>query len=99
MRDHLAFGDAHPADHNGKTEFRQIDLDLDLADADFADGGSDRFVDEMIAWGDVESIRARMEAALNSATQRAEELVGGEFEPPAPQDAPVTPASDQVMAK
>jgi len=46
-----------------------------------------------------ESIRARMEAALNSATQRAEELVGGEFEPPAPQDAPVTPAADQVMAK
>jgi len=33
-----------------------------FTDADFADGGSDRFVDEMIAWGDVESIRARIQA-------------------------------------
>ena len=31
-----------------------------------------------------EDIRQRMEDALNAATQRAEELVGGTYEPPEP---------------
>ncbi len=33
-----------------------------FADADFADGGSDRIVDALIAWGDEKSIRARVRA-------------------------------------
>jgi probable F420-dependent oxidoreductase len=31
-------------------------------DADFADGGSDRFVDAMVAWGDEQAIAARVKA-------------------------------------
>jgi probable F420-dependent oxidoreductase len=33
-----------------------------FADADFADGGSDRLIDALIAWGDEKSIRARIRA-------------------------------------
>lgn len=31
-------------------------------EADFDDGGSDRLVDAIVAWGDVETIRARVRA-------------------------------------
>jgi probable F420-dependent oxidoreductase len=34
---------------------------LGFTDADFADGGSDRLVDALIAWGDEKAIRARIE--------------------------------------
>lgn len=34
---------------------------LGFGDADFADGGSDRFIDAMIAWGDETAIRRRIE--------------------------------------
>jgi len=33
-----------------------------LVDEDFADGGSDRFVDMVVAWGDEDAIRARIQA-------------------------------------
>jgi probable F420-dependent oxidoreductase len=33
-----------------------------FSDADFADGGSDRLVDALVAWGDEKSIRARVRA-------------------------------------
>jgi probable F420-dependent oxidoreductase len=33
-----------------------------FTDEDFANGGSDRLVDEIIAWGDVATIRARIQA-------------------------------------
>jgi probable F420-dependent oxidoreductase len=29
-------------------------------DADFADGGSDRLVDALVAWGDADAVRARI---------------------------------------
>lgn len=37
-------------------------LRLGFAESDFADGGSDRLVDAMFAWGDEDRIRARVEA-------------------------------------
>ena len=33
-----------------------------FTDADFADGGSDALVDGVVAWGDIDSIRARIQA-------------------------------------
>jgi len=35
---------------------------LGFEDADFADGGSDRVVDAIVAWGDEDAIRARVQA-------------------------------------
>jgi probable F420-dependent oxidoreductase len=35
---------------------------LGFTDADFAGGGSDRLIDEIVAWGDEKAIRARIEA-------------------------------------
>jgi len=34
---------------------------LGFGDADFAEGGSDRLIDAMVAWGDEEAIRARIQ--------------------------------------
>src|SRR5262249_25784000 len=35
---------------------------LGFTDADFANGGSDRLIDSVIAWGDEKAVRARIEA-------------------------------------
>jgi hypothetical protein len=35
---------------------------LGFTDADFAGGGSDRFIDSIIAWGDEKALRARVDA-------------------------------------
>ena len=35
---------------------------LGFDDADFADGGSDRLLDALVAWGDEDAIRARIRA-------------------------------------
>jgi probable F420-dependent oxidoreductase len=37
---------------------------LGYADDDFRDGGSDRLVDAIVGWGDVDAVRARIEAHL-----------------------------------
>ena len=37
-----------------------------LEDSDFADGGSDRLVDTVVAWGDEETIRARIKAHMDA---------------------------------
>jgi probable F420-dependent oxidoreductase len=37
-------------------------LRLGFADADFQDGGSDRLIDAIVAWGDLDAIRKRVEA-------------------------------------
>ena len=34
---------------------------LGFVDGDFADGGSDRLIDALVAWGDEESIRKRID--------------------------------------
>jgi len=39
---------------------------LGFEDADFADGGSDRLVDAIVAWGDEQTIAARIQAHLDA---------------------------------
>jgi probable F420-dependent oxidoreductase len=39
---------------------------LGFGDADFADGGSDRFLDAMVVWGDEAAIRSRIEQHWNA---------------------------------
>jgi probable F420-dependent oxidoreductase len=39
---------------------------LGFADEDFADGGSDRLVDALVAWGDVEDVRRRVKEHLDA---------------------------------
>ena len=39
---------------------------LGFADADFADGGSDRLIDALVAWGDVEDVRRRVKEHLDA---------------------------------
>jgi probable F420-dependent oxidoreductase len=39
---------------------------LDFSDDDFADGGSDRLVDAIVAWGDEDAIRDRVHAHLDA---------------------------------
>jgi probable F420-dependent oxidoreductase len=50
---------------------------------DVADGGSDRLVDEIVAWGDDEAIARRLQAHLAAgADQVAVQILGGDGEPP-----------------
>lgn len=52
--------------HNYRNSWRA----LGFAEEDFADGGSDRLVDSIVAWGDESSLRARIDAHLEAgATQ------------------------------
>jgi probable F420-dependent oxidoreductase len=37
-----------------------------ITDDDIADGGSDRLVDTLVAWGDVDAVRARVQAHLDA---------------------------------
>ncbi len=39
---------------------------LGFTDADFADGGSERFLDALVAWGDESAIRARVQAHFDA---------------------------------
>jgi len=39
---------------------------LGFAEADFADGGSDRLIDALVAWGDVEDVRRRVKEHLDA---------------------------------
>ncbi|MGP4021234.1 hypothetical protein [Saccharopolyspora sp. 5N708] len=39
-------------------------LTFGFTEADFADGGSDRLVDAVVAWGDAEGIKRRVEQHL-----------------------------------
>ena len=47
---------------NYQNNLRQFGFD----DADFADGGSDRLVDAIVAWGDEKAIRERVQAHLDA---------------------------------
>jgi probable F420-dependent oxidoreductase len=42
---------------------------LGFVDADFADGGSDRLIDTLVAWGDDATLRTRIAAFENAATR------------------------------
>ena len=46
----------------GLPNYRNNLKQFGFTDADFEDGGSDRLVDAMIAWGDADAIRARVQA-------------------------------------
>ena len=46
---------------SGIPNYRNNFLRMGFTEADFADGGSDRAADAMLAWGDVASIRARLQ--------------------------------------
>lgn len=46
----------------GLPNYRNNLLELGFDEADFADGGSDRLVDAIVAWGDEKAIRARLQA-------------------------------------
>ena len=64
-----------------------------FADADFVDGGSDRLVDALIAWGDEKSIRARIRAHYDAgATHVCLAMV------PAQGDAPTDERALQLLS-
>ena len=43
---------------------------LGFTDADFADGGSDRLIDTLVAWGDDDALRARIAAFEQAGATR-----------------------------
>lgn len=57
-----AVGRQAAAIYLGLDNYRNNWKRLGFADADFANGGSDRFIDATIAWGDVGAIRKRIRA-------------------------------------
>ena len=54
-------GRAHLAIYLGLPNYANNIRRLGFGDADFADGGSDRLVDALVAWGDESVIRARLD--------------------------------------
>jgi probable F420-dependent oxidoreductase len=52
----------HMSTYLGLPNYRNNLLRLGFAEADLADGGSDRLVDTIVAWGDVDAIVARVRA-------------------------------------
>ena len=57
-----AVGRAHLAIYLGLPNYRRNLLTLGFTEADLADGGSDRLVDGIVAWGDVDAIVRRVRA-------------------------------------
>jgi probable F420-dependent oxidoreductase len=53
---------AHMAPYLGLPNYVNSLRDLGFADADFADGCSDRLVDAIVAWGDEDAVAARVRA-------------------------------------
>ena len=41
-----------------------------FTDADFADGGSDRLIDTLVAWGDNQMLRQRFDAYVQAGATR-----------------------------
>lgn len=52
----------HMAIYIGLPNYRRNVLSLGFDDADFENGGSDRLVDAIVAWGDIDTIRERVKA-------------------------------------
>lgn len=52
----------HMAIYIGLPNYRRNVMSLGFEDADFEDGGSDRLVDAIVAWGDIDTIRERVKA-------------------------------------
>ena len=49
-----------------------------FTDDDFADNGSDRLADALVAWGDADTIRARVQAHLDAGADHVAVQVVGE---------------------
>ncbi|HMT26398.1 MAG TPA: LLM class F420-dependent oxidoreductase [Microthrixaceae bacterium] len=60
---------------------------LGFADTDLASGGSDRLVDALVAWGDIEAVAGRIQGHLDAgATHVCIQVLGdAQAEPPTPQ--------------
>jgi probable F420-dependent oxidoreductase len=56
----------HMAYYLALDNYRRNLLRLGFADDDFADGGSDRLVDAIVAWGGVDAVRDRVKAHLGA---------------------------------
>jgi len=52
----------HMATYIDLPNYRNNLLELDFSERDFEDGGSDKLVDAIVAWGDEDAIRARLQA-------------------------------------
>jgi probable F420-dependent oxidoreductase len=61
-----AIGRAHMAIYLGLPNYARNLLSLGFTEADLADGGSDRLVDAIVAWGTVEQVVARVKAHLDA---------------------------------
>lgn len=59
-------GRAHTATYVGLPNYANNLRRLGFNDADLAEGGSDRLVDAIVAWGDVEAVTARVRAHLDA---------------------------------
>jgi len=56
----------HLAGYLGQPNYRRSLMRQGFIDADLDDGGSDRLVDAIVAWGDVDSIASRVHAHLDA---------------------------------
>lgn len=56
----------HMAIYIGLPNYRRNVLSLGFEEADFENGGSDRLVDAIVAWGDIDVIRERVQAHLDA---------------------------------
>jgi probable F420-dependent oxidoreductase len=59
-------GRAHTAVYVRLPNYRNNLLELGFEEADFAEGGSDRLVDAIVAWGDEEAVRTRVQAQFDA---------------------------------
>jgi probable F420-dependent oxidoreductase len=60
---------------------------LGFTDADFANGGSDRLMDAIVAWGDDEGIRVRLQAHWDAGADHVcIQALGGVGKPPKPDE-------------
>jgi probable F420-dependent oxidoreductase len=70
----------HLAGYLSQPNYRRSFLRQGFTEADLDDGGSDRFVDRVVAWGDVDAIAARVRAHLDAgATHVAVQLLPREM--------------------
>lgn len=61
-----AKGREHMTYYLGLDNYRRNLQRLGFADDELADGGSDRLVDAIVAWGDVDAVRSRVQAHLEA---------------------------------
>ena len=61
-----ALGRAELSRYMGLPNYRDNWLRIGFTEADLADGGSDRFIDAMVAWGDAETVRGKLRAHFDA---------------------------------